>query len=214
MKNSDIEQFYNSIDRELKEKKESFFIDSYNQLHRVLIDEYDERVKNKIPSYRIVFLEQGIKAIQKANVERRRFDFEIWEETVRASELLDEVYDYFEVQLTQSYINSNEKKDSSKAIENRVWFKVGLLFATDDEIWKLKEKFNSNAAKIAREIGNLSYEKYILASLKDYQGSNKDKNIFRPEKLQVILEYCKKKRLSLTSKFKEKVTRINLNKAD
>ncbi|WP_188050717.1 hypothetical protein [Flavobacterium sp. GP15] len=80
-------------------------------------------------------------------------------------------------------------------------FKVGLLFATGkmQKYFTIIEKENTiinmgySAPKIAKELENLSFEKFILASINNYskENPNGNKNIFNSREMMLkIIEEC------------------------
>jgi NACalpha-BTF3-like transcription factor len=90
-------------------------------------------------------------------------------------------------------------------------FKVGLLFATG-EMNQYYTINNLNAIvlneglspfKIADELGNLSFEKYILASKQNYKvGENKSKNIFNNYGMMTkIINHCEAENKPIDSYF-------------
>lgn len=113
--------------------------------------------------------------------------------------------------------NRNNKQTSKKLeIEKNIWFKVGLLFAngtmekyysvTNNNLLKVKDKFT--APKIADELGDKGYNKYILATIQNYPKNNKnwDKNIFNSrEKMEMIIEYCKGKNIPVIPYFSSRL---------
>ena len=83
-------------------------------------------------------------------------------------------------QNTEVELNTQPKtKDYTK----KIWFKVGLLFATG-EMDKLITQFKSNATQIATHLGNKSFRPYISESIS--KTNDTDKNIFSSKK------YCYK----------------------
>lgn len=94
---------------------------------------------------------------------------------------------------------SQDYKD--KSVKNRIWFKVGLLFATG-EMDELITKFNKNATKIAIHLKAPNYNKYILATMHNYKETNSDKNIYaNSEKMQMIINYCKEQNIQVNPNF-------------
>ncbi|MDI1257118.1 MAG: hypothetical protein PSV16_13570 [Flavobacterium sp.] len=96
-----------------------------------------------------------------------------------------------------------------KAYENHAWFKVGVILATGE----MEQYYTANrkdikagytAPKIAAELGDKKYEKYILATMKRYPKSNTnwDKNIYNsPEKMKKIINYCQENHLAIIQEF-------------
>jgi len=111
-------------------------------------------------------------------------------------------------------VPDDEKKD--KEYKNTIWFKVGELFASGE-----MEKYYSinhnnetiikgeyNALKIAKELGNESFNKYILAIINNYgvEKSNGNKNIFNSrDKMLKIISHCKEKSFDVIPYFTERL---------
>ena len=105
-----------------------------------------------------------------------------------------------------------ESKPDEKNFKNQLLFKVGLLFAEGkvNKYFTLNEKsqtiINSNysAPKIAKELGNEAFNKYILASLNNYNSlnSNGNKNIFNSKiMMENIIEHCKEEKILIDEYF-------------
>jgi hypothetical protein len=96
---------------------------------------------------------------------------------------------------------------------NEIWFKVGVLIAKGD----LNEYYKSNkigfkegysALKVAKELNNIKYEKFILATINNYPSgnSNADKNIYNSKKkMNKIIKYCNENHITIDNYF---LTRI------
>jgi hypothetical protein len=124
------------------------------------------------------------------------------------------IMDYITIQLnnySDSLENGKPKKDK-KNYKDYVWFKVGLLFAdgTMEKYYKvtdigfLKLKDNFTAPKVAIDLGHEGYEKYILATLNNYNSNSdsKKKNIFSSrEKMEKIIDHCNKKNIPINPYF-------------
>jgi hypothetical protein len=101
----------------------------------------------------------------------------------------------------ETSFNTKQNKDYKK----RVWFKVGLLFATGkmekyyDEK-KLSIHKNYSAPRIASELGNDGYSKYILATINGYKIGNK--NIYNSfDKMQKIIKHCEGEKIKVIKSF-------------
>lgn len=103
-------------------------------------------------------------------------------------------------------LNRLPKPDKKEKIpEERIWFKVGLLFATG-EMDKLLKKYNKKPLKVAESLNEPIFEKYILATMNDYRESNTDKNIYyNRDKMLKIIQHCKENNITLTKDFKSKL---------
>jgi hypothetical protein len=93
--------------------------------------------------------------------------------------------------------------DKNIAIQNRIWFKVGLSFANgemDTLIIKHTIGTMTNCTAIARELGNTNFRPYISESM----GGTKinDKNIFsNKEKIEIIENYCESNTITVVESF-------------
>ncbi len=121
----------------------------------------------------------------------------------------------FTVSKNDSRGNSNAVKQSKiveDLDENKIWFKVGLLFASG----KMEKyyKVNDNGAtvfredytspKIAKDLGKEGYNKYILATIQNYPVTNRnaDKNIFNSkDRMKKIVDYCKHHKIDVLPYF-------------
>lgn len=102
-----------------------------------------------------------------------------------------------------------ENKTTNKDYKSEIWFKLGILFANgtmnkyyNDNKTGIKEQYS--APKIAKELGDESYNKFILATMNDYpvKNSNGSKNIFNSlDKMQKIIKHCHKLQIEVTEDF-------------
>ncbi len=115
------------------------------------------------------------------------------------------------------------KNNQTKQIEidkenykNKILFKIGLLFATGemDKYFTVNAKNETlinkeySAPKIAKELKNDSYNKYILATINNYtkDNPNGNKNIFNSiEMMTNIIDHCNKENLNVTPYFKSRL---------
>lgn len=89
----------------------------------------------------------------------------------------------------------------NKDYKDKIWFKVGLLFATG-EMKQLAKDLDNNATQIAESLEEPGFNKYILATLNDYQKSNKDKNIYASRmKMQLIIDHCRENDIEIDMDF-------------
>ncbi|WP_034917815.1 hypothetical protein [Gillisia sp. CAL575] len=105
-------------------------------------------------------------------------------------------------------INIPKENDLTPEIENKdiekIWFKVGLLFATGE----MEKYYNTShngmnesysAPKIAKEFNLPEGVKYILGTFNEYAN---DKNIFaNKNKITKIKEYCQKNNIKVIDSF-------------
>ncbi len=100
-------------------------------------------------------------------------------------------------------------KDITEKYKSTIWFKVGLLFATG-EMDKLLKDNNNVPKRVAKSLGKLNYEKYILATNKNYTTTNTDKNIYYSrDKMLKIIKHCKENNLPVIPDF---TNRLDSNK--
>jgi hypothetical protein len=90
-----------------------------------------------------------------------------------------------------------------KDIKNKIWFKVGILFANgeiDRIISVQKDNSGINFTKIAKDLGNTSYRPYLSES---WSKANKgNKNIFSNHgKLKLIYDYCNINNITMIDSF-------------
>ena len=106
-------------------------------------------------------------------------------------------------------IEQPQQKDE-KDITKYLWFKIGLSFATGEmeKYYYLSEKNEKvfkegyTPSKIAKELNNKGFEKYILASINNYKVNNTDKNIFYDaKKMKQIIDYCTKNNIDVIDSF-------------
>ena len=109
-------------------------------------------------------------------------------------------------------IQSTKVNPAYDDYKDKIWFKVGLLFAngTMKKYYKLNDKgimsFEDNytAPKVALELGNTNYNKLILAAINDYPptSNNANKNIFNSrDKMEKIISYCEKHNIEVIPYF-------------
>lgn len=85
--------------------------------------------------------------------------------------------------------------------QEKIWFKVGLLFA-NGKMDELLEYFNDSVTKTAEHLEKPNYNKYILATKNNYTKTNSDKNIYsKRSKMIEIINYCKKNNIVVTEDF-------------
>lgn len=108
--------------------------------------------------------------------------------------------------------DKNIKTDEKYKTENL--FNVGLLFAKG-ELNKYFTINNKNeivtnsgysAPRIAKELKNDSYNKWILASLNNYKGTNGNKNIFNSlDMMTKIISHCEAENIPVDAYFKSRL---------
>lgn len=108
--------------------------------------------------------------------------------------------------------NEPEAVISDEVYKNQNLFKVGLFFANgkmneyltiNGNNKELVSKNGLSPLKIAKELGNPSFEKWILASKNNYkQGENRVKNIFNNlDMMTKIIDHCKAKKIKIDPYF-------------
>lgn len=121
-------------------------------------------------------------------------------------------------QIENDFYNNPQQNVSSKIDEiykTKNLFKVGLLFAKGEmnKYFTLNSK-NSivikkeySAPKIAKELGNIKYNKYILASINNYTDKeNGSKNIFNSfDMMTKIISHCNTESITVDSYFKSRL---------
>lgn len=115
-------------------------------------------------------------------------------------------------------IDIEKVNPANSSDENKIWFKVGLLFAngTMEKYYNVNDKgvlsFKDNftVPKIAKELGNVKYNKYILGTIQNYSiKNNGDKNIFNSrDKMEKIIAYCKQRRIDIIPYFIDRMPPI------
>lgn len=106
------------------------------------------------------------------------------------------------------------KSDQAK-YKNEVWFKVGLLFASGKMENYYTEvtggiifKKGYTAPKVAKSLGNINYNKFILASVNNYlpNNPNGNKNIFNSkDKMDKIIKHCGENNIPVIPYFTERL---------
>lgn len=107
------------------------------------------------------------------------------------------------------YVSQKIEKINDLKYKNQIWFKVGVLFAKGEMnkyFNKGRTGFDDNysAPKVAKEIGNTSYDKFILATINNYDSNNPNgsKNIFNSkDKMVKIIAHCKELSLPIDEYF-------------
>ncbi|MCP2028040.1 hypothetical protein L1276_003208 [Flavobacterium sp. HSC-32F16] len=106
--------------------------------------------------------------------------------------------------------------DEVKDCKTEIWFLVGCMFASgkmekyyfinDKDTTVFKDGFN--ASKAAKDLGNNSYNKFILATINNYPANNRNgnKNIFNSrEKMQKIISHCESLNVEVVPYFKKRL---------
>ena len=122
------------------------------------------------------------------------------------------------IDFLRSIKNKPQQTDDNKTDEKyktQNLFKVGLLFAKGEmnKYFTINNKnsivMNSEytAPKIAKELGNESYNKYILASINNYRGrENGNKNIFNSTDMMTkIISHCEVEKIPVDTYFKSRL---------
>lgn len=113
---------------------------------------------------------------------------------------------------TQPQQVESVKTDEKYKTENL--FKVGLLFAKGElnKYFTINNKneivINSgySAPKIAKELKNENYNKWILASLNNYKGTSGNKNIFNSlDMMTKIISHCEAENIPVDAYFKSRL---------
>lgn len=112
------------------------------------------------------------------------------------------------------YTNLHNKisEENVKSNLEKLWFKVGILFA-NGEYYKFRDNHKRiGYNKIAINFGNRSYESYFKSTIQDY--INKDnvaKNIYRDEnKMTQIYNYCTSNNIEMCEPFLAKYNALKI----
>lgn len=104
---------------------------------------------------------------------------------------------------------TNDSLNIQRTDEEKLWFKVGLLFANGkmDVLFEENKVGNKNAPSytaIANKLGNKQFRPYISES---YANTNiGDKNIFsQQKKIDVIITYCKQHNTAIVESFYQRI---------
>lgn len=111
---------------------------------------------------------------------------------------------------------NNETDSHQEKYKTQILFNVGLLFASGKmekfyDVNNLKQtvfKSGYSAPKVARELKNKNYEKFILASISNYtkENSNGNKNIFNSyNMMQKVIAHCDAENILVIDYFKERL---------
>ena len=105
---------------------------------------------------------------------------------------------YLKNKLSQIYINKSNAKIEDD-YKKRLWFKVGLLFATGKIDMNINNH-NESSNQLAIKLGNKNFRPYISESLS--RTNTKDKNIFsNNKKLLMIYKHCEENNIKVVDKF-------------
>lgn len=115
----------------------------------------------------------------------------------------------------QNQPQQNESIKTNEVYKNQYLFRVGLFFAKGimNKYFTVNSKnatvMNSQytAPKIAKELGNDSYNKYILASINNYTDKeNGNKNIFNSlDMMTKIISHCETENIPVDAYFKSRL---------
>ena len=103
-------------------------------------------------------------------------------------------------------INIEKSKEYKKNDEDKLWFKVGIKFATGEIQSLLK---TNNPSQVAKQLDNENFRPYITSTI----GTEKvktDKNIYNRKRadIEAILNYCLHYNLEVCKDFKDKTNHI------
>lgn len=111
------------------------------------------------------------------------------------------------VSITLPIVEKNNPIDANEIKQNRIWFKVGLLFANgemDSLIAKHKSGTMANYTAIANELGDKNFRPYISETIN--AAHNNDKNIFsNQDKVAFIQSYCESNGITVVESFKNRI---------
>ena len=129
---------------------------------------------------------------------------------------------YFEEMIKETSINIVDEKQqieidkSDKKYKDEIWFKVGLLFASGEmeKFYYLDNRHQTvfkneySAPKVAKELKNRNFNKYILGTINNYskEKSNANKNIFNSRtNMLKIISFCKSENITIIPYFIERL---------
>ncbi len=122
-------------------------------------------------------------------------------------------FDYLKYSIKEPQQNETIKPD--EVYKKQYLFKVGLLFAKGimNKYFTVNSKNETvmnneyTAPKIAKELGNDSYNKYILASINNYTDKeNGNKNIFNSlDMMTKIISHCEAEKIPVDAYFKSRL---------
>lgn len=129
-------------------------------------------------------------------------------------DILDSYLNFLKIKLNE-LPQQNETSKPYEKFKTQNLFKVGLLFAKGEmnkyfTVNSKNETVMNNeytAPKIAKELGNDSYNKYILASINNYKDKeNGNKNIFNSlDMMTRIISHCEAEKIPVDNYFKSRL---------
>jgi len=199
-------------------ENESEFWAWYPQNQHPKITDFISIIPNEVELLSLI--EYDIQVYEKN--EYWEFDFEEYKRFVPVSKPIEILFNLSEllVQLNRLEMfkdfllieneKSNYNTDKDDYIEQnkgKLWFKVGVLFASGEIEKRLKEN-SFNFTRTAKELGNESFRPYISES---YNNTTKgDKNIFSSQhKIKEIIKYCNQNKIEIAESFTSKSEQEN-----
>jgi len=145
--------------------------------------------------------------IHIGNVVNRSINKEIRAENKEKGKELRESINSFLLLHEQESKTQPPQKDETTTL----WFKVGLMFAKGEISLNITDHLNTTYPKLSKKLGNTSYRGYIEATIKNYNKSNTDKNLFyKITKPQQIIDYCRDNNIKVCKTFLDKFNKIEL----
>ncbi|UZH56043.1 hypothetical protein JRG66_04005 [Salinimicrobium tongyeongense] len=103
--------------------------------------------------------------------------------------------------------NFPQVEKETKPVEENIWFKIGLTFATGKAQKIYKDC--KNYSEVARKLGfDSSYRNYFARTFANSEKVTDNKNIYsQPDKLKEIYQYCQKYDIEVAEDFKKQLTK-------
>ena len=105
-------------------------------------------------------------------------------------------------------VKQDSLEDKNICIEknkHKIWFKIGLLFATG-EMDKLLKQFNGNSTQIAKYLGDLKGLRPYISESIGIITKKSNKNIFSSrKKMEEIILYCEASNIPVIQSFKDRI---------
>lgn len=200
-------------------------IDRYDGTERAIINDIQlnedsvKRVLKAIENFKISINENYEKGKYKLSIKLKNYCLSKFIEciTIMENDFFIKIYDSpihkkFEIvrDVYEELIDLDEVEILQKKGRNRenykdtIWFKVGMLFATD-KIEELKSKYHNNFTQYAKSKFGEKWSSYRVYISESFNRNNKsNKNIFKyPDKLKKIYDHCVEEKISMTDNFKD-----------
>lgn len=169
--------------------------------------------RNQTDTFILQEIKRNEEIIKEHKTYIERYNKRQWTGKEQTINILETYIQYIKNQSQQSEtLQQNKTGNTNDTIKGQNLFKVGLLFATGEmnkyftvnknNVTSINEGYS--APKIAAELKNEPYNKWILATINNYKpnNSNSNKNIFNsPAIMTMIIEHCKDNGLTIDPYF-------------